>query len=205
MFTINFKTLFLSLVLVINFDANAFIERFNSFTLSGKFHNYSAEIDRVEYETREDFNGVSFAIKSIQHPSFYENGDYNFKISPAVNFTRLPLRPTANQKAADPTIFDVNAKRLTFLANAKATIHTEYGQFIGAFGYGPAFYRIDYQGNNSAKYLAEDIFRAELVNVTFFNDSFFMYVGPRLYLDGGTHFVWSIRLGMYWGLVNDKE
>lgn len=184
-------------------DVLGFVENFNSFTLSGKLHNYSARVEGAEYESREEFSGLSFAIKSIQHPSLYKNGSFNYKLSPAVNFTRLALRPSQFEKDQNPDLLDANIRRLVFLANLKATVHTRLGQFIGAVGYGPALYRIDYQGDNSAKYPLKDIIRLEAVNVSFLNDTFFIYAGPRVYLDGGTHFVWSIRLGMYWGEVAD--
>jgi hypothetical protein len=175
----------------------------NSGTANLKYTISEATIDGVKYENSDRLNQGSISIKNIQHPAKYGRWDFNIGIRPSIHFDREiygTLQTRVNENGDTVRYPDITITRFLGFGNLILTAHMPLGQVALSGGFGGTVYRMtNHEGLNTIR--TREVRRIDLAWIGFFEDRFFVTIGPRYYKEAYESYVFSFRIGYFWGLI----
>lgn len=173
----------------------------NAGTVHVKYTVSRASFDGQQYENKNRLGNISGSIRNVQHPNG-KRWDANFRLTPSIHFSNTDYQSGGTRisplTGILETLPEINVKRLSGLGNLKLTFHTPIGQFSLNGGFGGTVYKLKERGYYETIKTSE-IRKIDLAYTGFFTKRFFAMIGPRYFNDGNEQYVFSARLGYFWG------
>lgn len=183
------------------FTGCSLLSLLNSGTANLKYTVAETKFNDIKYENKSRIGDVSFSIRNVQHPKIHGRWNINLRPSPSLHADTMTYQTghtRVNSDGVTETLPNIKVKRLMMLANLKLTTHTPIGAFALSAGFGGGVIKTE-DGQGLDTITTREVRRIDLAYYGFFTDRFFLLMGPRYYKEQNESYVFSFRLGYFWG------
>lgn len=179
---------------------------FNSGTTHLKYTASDTKFGEVHYENKEKIGDISFSIRNIEHPERYGRWNSTLRLRPSIHLDKENYRPKKNQRDKIENfdeLPDIRIRRFLAFGDLRGSLHTPAGAFVLSLGVGGVL--SERRDNGDLNYLkTQKATKIDLAWIAFITRRLFFMTGPRYYNEEYEQFIWSVRLGLFWGVPGNS-